>query len=197
MSSAVHNPQLIILISGKRKSGKDYVTDNLVKRIGSCKTAVIRLSAPIKSHWAQSKNLDLDKLLEASAYKEQYRLEMIQWGEDMRKKDPGYFCRAAVAMSKAEDKPIWIVSDVRRKTDLKFFHDQYGKVVKTVRIEASESARQSRGWVFTSGIDDAESECNLDDIQSWDLVVHNDRECCMLGDSLSLLVSWANLISYR
>nr|CAG4652250.1 EOG090X0FYC [Triops cancriformis] len=200
------NPKLVILISGKRKSGKDYLTDNLVERykdifilllffwIGAGRTVVIRLSAPIKSHWAKSKNLDLEKLLEPGAYKEHYRLEMIQWGEETRSQDPGYFCRAAIAMSKAEEKPIWVVSDVRRKTDLAFFHDHYGERVKTVRVQASERTRLSRNWVFTPGIDDAASECNLDDMQNWDSVVHNDGDCGKLGDNLSLIVSWSKLI---
>ena len=32
----------------------------------------------------------------------------------------------------------------------------------TVRIEASHDVRSARGWVFTAGVDDAESECALD-----------------------------------
>lgn len=28
-------------------------------------------------------------------YKETYRREMIQWSEEIRKKDPGYFCKLA------------------------------------------------------------------------------------------------------
>ena len=31
-------------------------------------------------------------------YKEIYRKEMIKWGEDIRNKDHGYFCRAAIEL---------------------------------------------------------------------------------------------------
>ena len=56
------------------------------------------MSGPIKTHWAKSLNLDIGQLLGDGAYKEKYRLEMVKWGEDTRKKDYGYFCRAAIEM---------------------------------------------------------------------------------------------------
>lgn len=59
---------------------------------------VIKISAPIKSHFAKSGGLDLQKLMGECEYKETYRKEMIKWGEDVRSKDYGYFCRAAVEL---------------------------------------------------------------------------------------------------
>lgn len=56
------------------------------------------MSGPIKSHWAKIKNLDAKQLFGDGEYKEAYRLEMTKWGEDMRNKDYGYFCRAAILM---------------------------------------------------------------------------------------------------
>lgn len=67
-------------------------------RIGSQRSIIIRLSGPIKTHWAKSLNLDINQLLGDGEYKEKYRLEMVKWGEDMRRKDYGYFCRAAIDM---------------------------------------------------------------------------------------------------
>lgn len=63
-------------------------------------SVIIRLSAPIKQHWADSLNLDLKELLSDGAYKEGYRAEMIAWGEKERAKDPGVFCRSAIQMSR-------------------------------------------------------------------------------------------------
>ncbi len=31
-------------------------------------------------------------------YKEKYRAEMIAWGEEIRAKDSGFFCRSAIQM---------------------------------------------------------------------------------------------------
>ena len=63
---------------------------------------------------------------------------------------------------------------MRRKTDLQFFQDNYPGKVTTVRIVASDSVRAERGFVFTAGVDDAESECGLDDVADWDYVIRND-----------------------
>lgn len=38
----------------------------------------------------QDHGLDLEKLLSAAAYKEEYRQKMIVWGEQKRNADPGY-----------------------------------------------------------------------------------------------------------
>lgn len=70
-------------------------------------------------------------------------------------------------------KPVVIVSDIRRKTDIRFFHDQ-GYNIKTIRINADEEVRKARGWKFENGVDDVQSECDLDNIQQWDLVIEND-----------------------
>ena len=42
--------------------------------------------------------MNVDELLGDGKYKESYRLEMAKWGENIRKEDYGYFCRAALEM---------------------------------------------------------------------------------------------------
>ncbi|XP_011500720.1 PREDICTED: phosphomevalonate kinase isoform X1 [Ceratosolen solmsi marchali] len=165
----------ILIFSGKRKSGKDFITDELYKRLGGDKSVIIKLSGPIKTHWAKSKNLNTTKLFSDGEYKEQYRLEMAKWGEKIRNENYGYFCRAAIEMYNT-NKSIWIISDARRKTDLKWFKETYGEKCKIIRIECSEEIRKSRGWIFCKGIDDCETECDLDDVNNWDLKVNNDNE---------------------
>lgn len=110
---------------------------------------------------------------------------MAKWGEDVRNKDYGYFCRAAIDMyngtasqktpyerltvkvsspginfySRASkctyfsvwDKPVWIISDVRRKTDVKWFVENFGDACRTVRIVCLEEVRRKRGWIYTPG----------------------------------------------
>ena len=93
----------------------------------------------------------LDKLLDSSSYKETYRADMIRWGEEKRSKDAGYFAKI-VANGPGSEKPIWVISDARRKTDLRFLIGSYGKRATTVRVTASEEVRAARGWRFTPGI---------------------------------------------
>ena len=75
---------------------------------------------------------------------------MIKWGEDKRNMEPYFFCQKTIEAADSS-KPMWIISDARRKTDVKFFREYYPDVVKFVRIEASESTRQQRGFIFTPG----------------------------------------------
>lgn len=70
-------------------------------------------------------------------------------------------------------KPVVIVSDIRRKTDIEFFRSQAFNI-KTVRINASDEVRKQRGWKFETGVDDVQSECDLDDFEPFDLVIENN-----------------------
>lgn len=152
-------PHLILLLSGKRKSGKDYVTNKLIDCLqnesDSFNISVVTLSAPLKELYAQEHQLDYGRLLDSSGYKEQYRLDMIKWSDLKRDQDPFIFCRKAVEQAQLkllETKfNVWIVSDMRRKTDLRYFQELYPNQVKTVRVIADESTRVRRNWIFTNG----------------------------------------------
>lgn len=77
-------PTCLIVISGKRKSGKDYVTQRLVETLkNSLPTSpddiqLITLSANLKEQYAKENNLDYERLLDSSSYKEIYRADMIR-----------------------------------------------------------------------------------------------------------------------
>ncbi|XP_067831971.1 phosphomevalonate kinase isoform X2 [Heptranchias perlo] len=96
---------------------------------------------------------------------------MIRWGEQQRARDPGCFCRLIV---KDVMQPVWIVSDTRRKSDVEWFQTHFAPTVQTVRVFASEETRKQRGWTYTPGVDDAESECGLDEGIHWDWTVANN-----------------------
>ncbi|KAL4710953.1 hypothetical protein ACJJTC_017918 [Scirpophaga incertulas] len=179
-------PKAILLFSGKRKSGKDYLTDHL-KTLFKENCEIIKISAPIKSHWAKENNLDLNELLSHSEYKEQYRLEMISWSESMRDKDYGYFCRQAC--HNVVSRPLWIVSDIRRKTDIQWFKEVYGGLIKTIRITADEETRKSRGFIYQDGVDNAASECDLDQYGDWDLIINNGQGGQSLQEQVDSVMS--------
>jgi len=70
--------------------------------------------------------------------------------------------------------PIWIICDIRRYTDIDFFQKYFPNNLLLVRIEASIDTRKNRGWIFTSNIDDSESECQLDENISWSFIFSNN-----------------------
>ncbi|XP_056618169.1 phosphomevalonate kinase [Triplophysa dalaica] len=179
-------PRTVLLFSGKRKSGKDYVTDLLQKRLSSETSCILRLSAPLKRQYAQDHHLDYEELLGAGQYKERYRSDMIHWGEMKRQEDSGFFCRLAI---KNVVQPIWIISDCRRLSDVRWFQKEFPDQCICVRVEASEETRSQRGWSFTSGIDDAESECGLDEGVKFDLIIRNDEDDDVLEKQMQGLLS--------
>ncbi|KAI4892482.1 hypothetical protein NFI96_027974 [Prochilodus magdalenae] len=103
---AIPQPKLILLFSGKRKSGKDYVTSLIQERLGPHLCCILRLSGPLKAQYAQDHGLDFEQLLSAGQYKEKYRADMIQWGESKRQQDPGFFCRLSIC---GASQPVWLV----------------------------------------------------------------------------------------
>ncbi|XP_067938677.1 phosphomevalonate kinase-like [Watersipora subatra] len=167
------HPAVVFVFSGKRKSGKDFVTEKLKDALGDEICEIMRLSAPLKKQYALENNLDFEKLLDASEYKERVRVDMISWGEARRDADPGYFCRLSTVENPGAHKPVWIISDARRKTDIEYFTKTYPSAMLTVRVEAKPSTRTKRGFVFTKNVDDAPSECDLDGL-SFDKVIYNN-----------------------
>ncbi|KAM3873566.1 phosphomevalonate kinase [Diretmus argenteus] len=181
-------PKLVLVFSGKRKSGKDYVTDLIMKRLGPDVCCVLRLSAPLKQQYAEEHGLDLDQLLGTGCYKEDYRADMIRWGETRRQQDPGFFCRLATT---GAEQPVWVVSDARRLSDVQWFWREFPSQTRCVRVQASDQTRRERGWVFTAGIDDAESECGLDSRVEFDWIIRNEANAPSLEDQLQAILTLA------
>ena len=93
-----------------------------------------------------------------------------------RNSDHGYFCRAALKHYSAHERPVWIVSDCRRATDIAFFEAEFPGKCLRVRVKASDGVRAKRGFVFQPGVDDAESECGLDKLEPLDFVIENEGD---------------------
>jgi phosphomevalonate kinase len=76
------DPDLILIISGKRKCGKDYICQKIISFLKTDSKRfsylIITLSAPLKEIYAETHGLDYQRLLDSSDYKETYRLDMIK-----------------------------------------------------------------------------------------------------------------------
>ena len=87
MTTSQDNPKLVLLFSGKRKSGKDYLTERLHAMLEDKhkgQSVILRLSGPLKKCYAEENGLDYQELMTAGAYKEKHRLDMIKWSEEIR-----------------------------------------------------------------------------------------------------------------
>ncbi|XP_036066781.1 phosphomevalonate kinase isoform X2 [Oryzias melastigma] len=143
-------PELVLVFSGKRKSGKDYITDLISDRLGPAVCSVLRLSGPLKKQYAQDG---------AGAHRH----------------------------------PVigQVVSDARRLSDLQWFRSEFTQQTVSVRVQCSNETRQKRGWSFTPGVDDAESECGLDEGVHFDWVITNEAAAPPLDEQLQPILDLA------
>uniref|UniRef100_A0AC35EWN1 Phosphomevalonate kinase n=1 Tax=Panagrolaimus sp. PS1159 TaxID=55785 RepID=A0AC35EWN1_9BILA len=165
----------IFCLFGKRKSGKDYCAEVLKsileKDYGP--TEIRRISDPLKEEYAALKGLNSSEELKTSGpLKEIYRAEMIKFGENIREKDCGYFCCKSIEFLSSSTEYL-IISDCRRPTDLGYFKSKFENVL-VIEIRANLETRTKRGFIHCPEIDDAESECALDDFQDVDAVINNN-----------------------
>ncbi|XP_037047950.1 phosphomevalonate kinase-like [Bradysia coprophila] len=160
--------KLIILFSGKRKTNRDFLASALLSQLDESVAEIVRICEPVKKLWTIKMALKDDDL--RGPLKEQYRKEMIIWSDKVRAQLPTFFCSEAF---RSAEKPITIVSDIRHYTDMDYFIN-FNIPLLAVRIDASDEKRKKRGWVFTKGIDDTKTECELDDFKEWDYVIDSD-----------------------
>jgi phosphomevalonate kinase len=69
------NVKKIVLLSGKRKSGKDYIGEKLAEKL---QALLLHLSEPLKLEYARLHQISGEQLLNSSSYKETYRKDMIK-----------------------------------------------------------------------------------------------------------------------
>lgn len=192
----LHFPLIVICISGKRKSGKDFIAQQLIDRLEKCQAQLvtddkkvvqiplrctcISVAGPIKKLYAQKYGLDYSKLLDSSPYKETVRRGMVDYSDEVRVHDLDFFVRYSISEHDPERKtPIWILTDARRREDIEFFtRSEYVPVrmLLKIRVEANMQTRQSRNFQFTHGIDDYHTETGLDSYAGWDYIIQNDAE---------------------
>merc|ERR1712226_570540 len=165
---------LLFLISGKRKSGKDYVANFMAKQNPEIK--IYHISKPLKCQFAIENNLNFQELCTSSTYKEKYRTQMVKWGEEQRSQDPSIFCSKIKFYKESDQLQMNVVCDIRRKTDIEYFKNKYTNTTKhrivTVRILSDLPTRESRGFVFDENIDNSETECDLDEYD-FDFTIEN------------------------
>jgi phosphomevalonate kinase len=89
---------VVICFSGKRKSGKDFICSRLQKQLElrGFRTVIRGISYPLKEEYAELHKLDAERLKFDYEYKELVRKSMVEFGEQIRAKEPSYFCRLGV-----------------------------------------------------------------------------------------------------
>lgn len=181
-------PLLYILVSGKRASGKDYITNLLyeslmAKGISVHRTALGRIN---KRSYAASVGIDPMDLENDREFKESHRLAMIAHHGARNAEDPEWCLRIVKANAKQANAEVLLLSDLRTRQDLDWFKQQPGEVV-LLRITASDEARKSRGWKPCSKKDSLHTEIELDSFFDWTACWDNSDSST---ESTQLLHEW-------
>ena len=165
-------PKLLVLLSGKRASGKDYVANLLDKAFSErgfkvCRTALGNINKQI---YANLVGIEVEQLLNDRAFKEEHRVAMIEHHTKRNADDPEWCLK--LVFQKAVDSDIMILSDLRTFADLIWFQKQKIPLI-LLRINASDSARKERGWDPSPVKDMLHTETNLDKFKEWSACVDN------------------------
>lgn len=159
MISTKDGTRSIIAISGKQLSGKDYVAKLWLEMLPNFRR--VGLGDAIKMEFASIHNLSISEL---EQNKHLYRPDLIALGNYGRGIDHGLFWIKKVL----EVRGNLIVPDIRVQSEFKAFK-KLGAIM--VRVEADRKIRAARGTLVK---EEDPTECALDNILHWDLVIHNN-----------------------
>ena len=153
-----NNNKKIIVFSGKQFSGKDTVAKIILNEFSNFKR--IGIADAIKMQYSQKTGLSIEEI---EKNKPIYRQDLIDLGDWGRAQHPHFWLNSIIAYEGDT-----IVTDLRVKDELNLFKE-HGAF--TVRVEASENVRATRGQLASKN--DA-TETGLDDVDDWDFVIHNE-----------------------
>ena len=152
----------IFVVRGKRYCGKTTFANKLYQYLRQTeKVTEVAISYCIKQQYAELHQLDLDRLLYDSQYKEQYRQDMIHYRNTacLDAKKPHYWAERACASLHSK---YVIVQDVRYRADLAYIRT-LGKVVM-IEVGCNDALRKTRGW-SPGPVDVLPSEMDLDEVE--------------------------------
>ena len=176
---------IIVLVSGKRCSGKDFICDIAVNNFqaNGISSKKISHSSFVKQLYCEKTGVNLQRLLSDRSFKEKHRNKMIEMAQKLQQKDPhvlSHYIRKDIKnynYNYNNDNhgllQLVLISDFRRKFEQTFFEKYYCNVL-TLRINASESTRKNRGWNYDEVKDTRYTECELDDKMDWNFVFDNN-----------------------
>lgn len=184
----------IILFTGKRASGKDFVAAMLashlqgVENIAVYSTALGKINKRI---YAIDNGLDYERLLVDRLYKEEHRVAMVKSHAARDAVNPEWCSGAVVQEFQQSGAAVLIVSDVRRLADLRYFQriaKEKSYVCITLRIDCSDEARSLRGWRSDDVTDSLLTETELDGSSvNWSACIDNSDHS---ASGNNILMEW-------
>ena len=173
LTVAITNPvtKKIILLSGKRATGKDYIGTKLYSLLTESNISVHMTSFGNinKKLFAEKNNLDYERLLSNREYKEIYRVAMVTHHSELDVEDPLWCIQKILLDFQQSCCSTLIVTDLRVLRDLENFQrlTEDDTKIYTFRITATGKTRSLRGYVFDLVKDNLISETGMDYYNRW------------------------------
>jgi len=151
----------VILVCGKRLSGKDWFIGQLVRLLGAVHFSP---TTEFKRDVCRKYSLDYGRLQSERAYKEQHRHLLVSEFRASNERAPREYDERVVQLICAESGPRLILVDVRLRAQVEFYMRELLNRAECVlvRVRASDEVRARRGFAYTAGVDDEAAETDLD-----------------------------------
>jgi len=171
----------IFIISGKRHTGKDFLSLRLQSYIINVLRKNCRFlsgSKVLKEEFCRDNALDIEKMLNDRSYKEEHRAKMTQYYYDVLSKKGIDFCnQQLIEQMLSVSEPTYFILDIRYKFEIDCYV-KYGleDLMTKIRINVVDEIKQKRGWVYNPTVDNDASEIELDGYDKWDYVFDNSTD---------------------
>jgi phosphomevalonate kinase len=189
----------VILISGKRWSGKDksaeiikqYISENTSYQIDS-----MALAYATKVGYCKENNLNLDRMVHDQIFKESHRMGLLDYY--LTNNDPKWYADYVLEyMNTKNDIHYFIIPDLRIIAHADIFKSpeittKYDICCVFIRINSSNEVKKSRGWIEKE-CDKDHTEIELDDYVGFDFVINNNGTLDELKTKLIDIVKIINV----
>mmetsp|Transcript_50333 Transcript_50333/g.93064 ORF Transcript_50333/g.93064 Transcript_50333/m.93064 type:complete len:224 (-) Transcript_50333:16-687(-) len=179
--------KLLIAVSGKRASGKDYLStlilEEVQKKIAGVKLKRLAFADQCKHEFAAREGLEVEKLLGDREYKEKHRARMTEFYLQTVASDPKHFIASVVDAARcffidSGDAPaLCVISDLRHAAEVPYVRSaemrELTDAIILTRVHADDEIRRQRGWEPDAEKDSSSTECDLDTFQSFAWVLEN------------------------
>lgn len=175
VANSTDSSKILVLVSGKRAAGKDFISDRLADALTKQGFSVYRtaLGNINKQIYAQSAGVDFHRLSTDRAFKELHRIRLIEHHTKRNSQDAEWCVKEV--LNKSKDSDILLLSDLRTIDDLVWFKKQ-GIPVVILRISAPDKVRMRRGWDPCPVKDALRTETDLDSYTDWTACWDNNND---------------------
>jgi len=178
-------------IHGKKQSGKDetYKAIKSFYELKGCKVERIAFADSLKEEVAKACGVSLQFIEE---HKDNFRLILQGWGTDFRRKlhNDNYWIIKTLNKIIVSNADVIVIPDVRFKNEYDAIAHSDGKLWKVVR--KSYELGGHKEIPSYSKPDTHASECDLDDVTSWDVQIDNSGTLTQLEKEVHLKLKLHN-----